>query len=209
MTLFDDTVSQEVASNDDDSPPGTTILRAFYMIAGAFVYAFFFYGVYLTFYPTDWTDPTAPSRSTGVIFLIVCTPPMVFTVRRWATYVPGVLGLAAFRELIIALSGDSGPRNQVVVTPRLYGLVGFIYCLAAAILASALTKRRLSPLGYVAFLLTAVALAFAAASSDEATLKMPPGAHRGGELLPMLLVTIGVLSLFAAWAYDRFHPNRT
>ena len=207
MTLFDDTESQEVASNDDDSPPGTTILRAFYLIAGAFVYASFLYGVYFTFYPTDWSDPS-PSRGTGVILLIVCTPLMAFTVRRWASYVPGVLGLAALRELIIALAGDSGVQNHLVVTPRLYGLVGFIYCLAAAILASALTKRRLSPLGYIAFLLTAVALAFAAASSYETTLKTASRAH-GGELLPMLLVTIGVLSLFAAWAYDRFHPNRT
>ena len=205
MTLFDDTASQEVASNDDDSPPGTTILRAFYMIAGASVYVCFLYGIYLTFYPIN---PGDPPRSTGAILLIVCTPLIVFTVRRWASYVPGVLGLDAFSELIIALSGDSGGRNQVVATPRLYGLVGFIYCLAAAILASALTKRRLSPLGYIAFLLTAVAVAFANDSSYEATLKTASRAH-GGELLPMLLVTIGVLSLFAAWAYDRFHPNRT
>ena len=116
--------------------------------------------------------------------VIVATLILIFTIDRWVTILPGILGYGTLGGLIMLASGHYGKMN----IPRPIALALTLYSIAGTGLTLSFARRPLTLIDRVALLAFVFCLAFSI-TPDTFAMTVALG--------------IGVAFLLTAWAVDR------
>jgi hypothetical protein len=148
-------------------------------------------------------SPNATSRWLGPVFLIISTPIMILTMKRWAKVMAGFLGLAVLNGLV-SLSSGHVLANPTMPISRPDALYLTVFYATATMLAATITQRTLNLVDRISVMAFLYSLAFLI--TYQARLETAKSALFNATAVT--LIGIGLCCLLVPWVYNHFQHRR-